>query len=536
MLRTLLRAHEEARTRQALDDEGLVSLEEWTRTLPSTYEFQYATIAPHTWPRATPMTLDEYRAKFEGRFGELAAIVRSTENVCVCGGAAILPFCGQADDADVFLIGLDESRMWLKAQELMDKIRAAFAHARSITQEVAPGVITVRVYTAVAKEEMKIQLIMRAYESMARVVHSFDIGLCGVAFDGTDVRMTPLAAFELLHRVVVVVPEYRSPSFGYRLAKYHKRGFAILMPDASFKRSGLEPFTVGDLRVVPSAVCARMIVASVGPIDGETVSDYEPTRHVCASLWRNLRQLSSREFRFVLTGTLIGRTPRPLPLASFAETPPTLTYVLSRRDLREALRHSARAAIKSGRVNVRILRRAFGLNDAEIAAFTVAATRALRATSRVDATESLRPFTTQILALYDSLPERVEWVGSCGASSSRTPTPKTPEEWYGAFFARHRAPTKDEIIAMLHARMCSDAPESRALDGTCALCFGALLAGEQNSVTLRCRHTFHFSEATSGCRGLSAWAKQICPLCRQPFVHKDEPSAEPQLEVSWPAD
>ena len=73
--RTVLSAHHEARTREALPEgEELYSLEQWARTLPSTYEFQYATIVPHAWPRARDITLDEYRAKFEYLFGEVAEI------------------------------------------------------------------------------------------------------------------------------------------------------------------------------------------------------------------------------------------------------------------------------------------------------------------------------------------------------------------------------------------------------------------------------------------------------------------------------
>jgi hypothetical protein len=531
--RALLSAHHAARTRARLPDgKGLYSLDEWARTLPSTYEFQHATIVPPSWPRARALTLDEYRAKFESRFGEVAAIVRSTENVCVCGGAALAPFCDQADDVDVFLFGLNERQMWLKAQELTDKIRAAYAHARRITQELSPGIITVRVYTAHMQEAAKIQIIMRMYESMARVAHSFDIAVCGVAFDGADVHITPLAAFELLHRVIVVVPAYRSRSFGHRLAKYHARGFATLMLDASFKNATpLEPLTVGDVRVVPSAVCARMLVGTISPIGPACGSDYEPTRH--GARWRNVHQLASREFRFVITGTLVGHQCRPLPLASFAATPPTLTDVLSRRELDTALRDSAHAAVSSGSVNVRVLRRVFRLSDAEIAAFTVAATPAVLESRRVDATESLRRFATPILVLYDSLPERIEWVPHCYFSSCRTPTPKTPEQWYGAFFAKTRAPSKREVIAMLHARI---AATGRALDGTCALCFCEVHAGGRNSVTLQCGHTFHFGETPAGCRGLSAWAKQMCPLCRQPFAHTDAPkqSAATRLEVAWP--
>ena len=540
--RAVLAAHNEARTRDVLHD-GLFSLQQWARNFPSTYEFQHATIVPPAWPRAVALTLDEYKAKFDSRFSEVAAILRVTENVCVCGGAALSPFCDVAEDVDVFVFGLGEREMWLKAQEVSDKIRAAYPRATNVVQELAPGVITVRVYEG--KTLTSIQIIMRVYESMSRVAHSFDIAVCGVAFDGDEVLMTRLAAFELLHRVIVVVPAYRSPSFGHRLAKYHGRGFALAMLDASFARVPTkkgEPFTVGDVRVDPSLVCGRFIVATVGAVDKGAASDYEPRNEPRrgATRWRNLHQLASRELRFIVRGSLAGRAPQPLALAAFADAPPTLRDVLSKRDLCETLRDSARASVgKCGKVNVRVLRSVFRLSDAELSAFAVAASRAMLGTRRVDASEALRRFSTPILELYDSLPQRIEWVRARCASSSRTPTPKTPEEWYGDRFAAsssaRRPPSKDETIAMLHARMCASHDDRGALDGTCALCFGAVHSKGINTVTLSCRHTFHFSLTESGCRGLSAWTHDDCPLCRQAFAptaSEAQPSAP--LEVAWP--
>jgi hypothetical protein len=408
-------------------------------------------------------------------------------------------------------------------------------------------VITVRVVTP--EDDLKtvrIQIIMRVYESMARVAYSFDIAVCGVAFDGDDVYMTRLAAFELLHRVIVVVPAYRSPSFGFRLSKYHKRGFALAMLDASFSRvsSGpnkCEPFVVGDLCVFPKSACGRMLVATMSATNAaETaVSDYEP-RRFGAARWRNLHQLVSRELRFTVSGTLSGPSPRPLALSAFADAPPSLRDVLTKRDLCEALRDSARASVgKRGVVNVRILRRVFRLSDAELSAFTLAAASAVVSSRRVDASESLRRFSTPILEFYDSLPQRISWVLAPTASSSRTPTPKTPEEWYGAFFAKLRSPSKDEIIAVLHARLCASSDDRGALDGTCALCFGEVDARGKNTVTLRCRHTFHFGQTESGCRGLSAWTakREDCPLCRQSYAHPEPDEREPSsfpLEVAWP--
>jgi hypothetical protein len=531
--RAVWRAHNEARARGAGE---MYTLAQWAQNLPSSYEFNYATIVPKAWPRSHAMTVEEYKSKFEARFGEVAAVIRGTEGVCVCGGAALSPMCDQADDVDVFMFGLDESATWHKANELMDKIRAAFPRAREIQQEMTPGVLTARVYDGSTR--LKIQVIMRQYRSMAHVAHSFDIAVCGVAFDGEAVYMTELAAFELLHRVIVVVPEYRSPSFGYRLSKYHRRGFGLVMLDASLPKTA-GPFTVGDLRVEPaSPLCGRFLVATVSATDDPGVSDYEPSSRVGATRWRNLYQVSTRELRFVVVGSLVGRAPRPLALKAFADAPPTLRDVISKQDLCFSLRDSARASVgRKGQVNVHVLRRVFRLSDAEIAAFAVAASRAVLDGRRVDASEALRRFSTPILAFYDALPQRIEWVCALSPSSSRTHTPKTPEAWYGGLFARPRPPTKAEILAMLHARMCASHGERGALDGTCALCFGAVHGGGENSVTLRCRHTFHFSETASGCRGLCAWTEKndACPLCRQAFAHAPEAGCSSlPLQVAWP--
>jgi hypothetical protein len=516
-------AHDAARAR---GDAHVYTLAQWESNLPSTYEFRHVTVAPHSWPRAVPLSLEEYTANFDARFGEVGAILRSTENVCVCGGAALAPFCGQAGDIDFFVYGLDERRVWLKADELVRKIGAAFG--KEIRQELAPGVITLRVADA-----PKMQIIMRVYESMPRVLYSFDIGVCGVAFDGSEVHMSHLAAFELVHRAIVVVPEYRSPSFGHRLAKYARRGFALVLLDARLPPKSV--FTVGDLRVCPSLVWGRFVVGRVEAVSAP-VSDYEPSR---VSRWRNVEQVSSREHRFTVTGTVGGRAPRPLELAAYADAPPTLGTVLSQRELCDALRDSARATVdRRGNVNVRVLRRVFRLTDAEIAAFVLAASRALLAHRRVDPAAALRRFSQPIVDAYETIPQRIVWVLAASVSSTRTHTPSTPQEWYGPMYGRLREPTKSEIIAMLHARACAVVDPRGSLDGTCALCLGPVHGGGKNSVTLRCRHTFHFGETESGCRGLAAWSvlSSACPMCRQDtgLPAKSCKDFVPSLEVAWP--
>jgi hypothetical protein len=323
--------------------------------------------------------------------------------------------------------------------------------------------------------------------------------------------------------------------------------------------------TVGDLRVEPLAMCRRLMVATVAATvsatGDEAASDYEPSRWRDAdeALWHNVHELArasarrpkcARDLRLVVRGVLAGRTGEratPLALPTFAIAPPTLVNVISRRELCGALGHAALESVReNGDVNVHALRGVFRLTDAELGAFAVAvsgALRALRVDMRVDASGSLGRFMAPIVEMYDALPERIEWVMAGGASSCRTPAPMTPREWYGAFYVKAvRPPTKDETVAMLHARMCaSGAPLGGlgrdAIDGTCALCFGAVSGGGRNSVTLRCRHTFHFGETDFGCKGLLAWSAGTCPVCRLAFVprqaERSERATHP-LDVAWP--
>lgn len=77
-------------------------------------------------------------------------------------------------------------------------------------------------------QSYRLQFILRLYQHVEEILFGFDWGISMVAWDGRDVRMTPLAAFALNHGIMPVDLNARSPrSFERRAAKYLNRGFAL---------------------------------------------------------------------------------------------------------------------------------------------------------------------------------------------------------------------------------------------------------------------------------------------------------------------
>lgn len=557
-------------------ESGLVRLEEWARSDRfGMYVPRYATVAPRGWTVAHVVTQCEYTERLESTFPEVVAIVRSTEGLCVAGGAAAWPILGSdVGDVDLFLYGLADAppaARWAKVDEVAGKIRAAFADARYVMETMSEGLVTFHVERESASSPsaddrtLTIQLVLRAYHSMSSILHGFDVPACCVGFDGEETLMTALGASALLYRAMVVHPAYQSPSFAYRLAKYFRRGCALVLvhlrPDALERDVTL---SLGGLRVTPRSVRGRLAIGDVEA--GQETSDYapEPRRRsryprryaypsrVFALAAANTVQLASAKRRFVIEGESARseygrRTRAALAFASYARAEPTFADVLPRAAFERVVDAAVRGAVANGRVNVRSLRRVLGLSEAEIAEISAAAASAFAAGAlRVDAGAALAPFRAALVGRYDAAPATLAWWivedPSRQFSASRDPRPVSAREWYGAAFAeRVEEPTKDETIDGLLARLGGAAPAASAYaEGTCALCLGDVVRGAANSMTLECGHTFHAAGAERGaCLGLLAWLlraeRMTCPMCRHAVSAE---SAEPErgafeIHVAW---
>ena len=568
-------AHNDAFRRDDGPD-GLVRLDAWARSDRfGMYVPKYATVAPRGWTGGQAITQRDYTARLEAKFPEIVAIVRSTEGLCVAGGAAAWPILGSdVGDVDLFLYGLaDATRAarWAKVHEIAEKIRAAFADARYEMEAMSEGLVTFHVTREGASgpsaedPRLTIQLVLRAYASLGGILHGFDVPACCVGFDGEETLMTALCASALLYRAMVVHPAYQSPSYAYRLAKYFRRGCALVFvhmrPEALERDVTLALGGYG-LRVTPRVVRGRLAIGDVEA--GAETSDYVPEtpsrpsryprrhaypRRVYALAAANTVQLASGKRRFALAGasapSAYGRHTRAtLPFASYAATEPTFADVLPRASFERVVDATVRGAVANGRVNARSLRRVLGLGDAEIAELTVAAAGAFETARRIGAAGALAPFRASLVAKYDATPAALEWWivadPSRQFSATRDPRPSSPREWYGAAFAeRVDAPTKDETIDGLLARLGGGRSAEAYAEGTCALCLCDIVRGAANSMTLECGHTFHVTSAgQDSCPGLLAWLtradRMTCPMCRSPVAAQRAPEARGlELHVAW---
>lgn len=80
------------------------------------------------------------------------------------------------------------------------------------------------------KEGIKIQFILRLYNSIAQVISGFDIDASCVAFDGEKLYAMPRYVRAINTGYILVDPERQSSTYAYRLAKYRNRGFDIAFP------------------------------------------------------------------------------------------------------------------------------------------------------------------------------------------------------------------------------------------------------------------------------------------------------------------
>ena len=537
---------------------GLYTVDEWAAMVErgAGYTNRVVTFAPEKWRAAVSIDQQEYTRLFAAQFPEVHHVLLSVPGICCAGGAAAWPLLrhdSSTGDVDLFVYA-NEGLMY-KAETVAVELRAAFGPGTNMTEALTPGLVTFYIWRE--RELSKIQLILRAFRDMDELLHGFDIGSCCVGFDGTTTFMTELAAFSLMHRVNIVFPMYRSISFEARLIKYFRRGVALAFPhlrDGALAEG--TPLAMPHMTLTPRIVRGRFAVGTVATSNGSSSSDYDCD----GSLGRWLRISSCHRIRFGATKKNLalvasGRSDfvvfgASLMYAAYAKSPPTLGEILPLRMVEhEVDRAIQRVATPKG-VNVACLRSLFCMSDAQISAFAVAVAHAA---GPVDATHALGPFRSALLEKYRLATERpIEWCILVDPqrqhTASKNPTPESNLAWYGedAYSETQPAPsTSDSLVAVL-GRL--EAQNARVRDGDtdlCALCQCDVTRGSNDTITLKCGHTFHCGKERGRCRGLVAWAimmkRTTCPLCRHDFNEEPKERAPSRtratavsIEVHWP--
>jgi len=523
------------------------------------YQFKAPTVVPPLWGCALGVNQQNYTTKFAKEFPE-ASLTLPMPNVVICGGAAAWPLSDskkKPGDVDFFLYGLpaDESEQsrvarWKCVTSLLQKIRDQFSIC---TETLMEGLITIQCCPKTNRPywshlpTIKFQIILRAYESVSAILHAFDVPSCCVAYDGHRTYMTYLAAYAHVFHANIVVPEYRSTTYESRLMKYFERGYALVMPhlDTTKLKVGTK-VVLPNLAIQIATIKYNLITGKLGLLQDQPKSDYEyltientralvRTWSVEGVRFANLKRVANQQ-SLLKFGMYSDRPLRPhfrrnaysnsegLDLAES-----TKTDIINRASFEVLVRYAAKHVVsrQKHRVNTVMLRTVFGLTNDQVAQLTRAVdTQAAHEKVVIDVSPSLEKAIQTLLAKYDAIPDKIEWWILVDPTRQHTaslnPRCEHPAEWYGEYFTEPVAPSLEEsysvLIHMFEQRRAGRA-EAAPFDGDCGICSDAVQSGDANSVTLACRHVFHWGESQN-CGGLFTWIQagnNNCPICRGHF-------------------
>lgn len=138
-----------------------------------------------------------------------------------------------ASDVDLFLYGLTEDGAIEKIRQIETAVRDA----------ILTETTTVRTKNAITicsqYPTRHIQIVLRIYKNVSKILTGFDNDCSGAAYDGKRVYCTPRALQSYITQINHIDLSRRSPSYENRLSKYSHRGFELYFPD--LQRSRIDP-------------------------------------------------------------------------------------------------------------------------------------------------------------------------------------------------------------------------------------------------------------------------------------------------------
>ncbi|QKF93471.1 hypothetical protein QKU48_gp0013 [Fadolivirus algeromassiliense] len=117
-------------------------------------------------------------------------------------------------------------------------------------------------------DNLKLQVVLRLYNTLSEIIHGFDLGSSAVGFDGNNVLFTTLSKFCYENMVNIFDGTRRSTTYEYRLIKYFDHGFNIVLPNLDIGK-----LKTGYFKYQLSEVCEMPhIIFSYSEINGNVVS------------------------------------------------------------------------------------------------------------------------------------------------------------------------------------------------------------------------------------------------------------------------
>ena len=164
-------------------------------------------------------------------------------NILIAGGAisnSLNPFnksCNYLSDIDIFIYGLSLTEVHNKIVTII-KLLIDFAKTRNSLRKPISIYRTENAITiSISPIIPDIQIILRVYKLKSEILLGFDIEPCCCGYDGTNVYLLEKTLNTFISRTFYIgIDSTRySPSFIYRVIKYCKRGFAVIVPGLKSK-------------------------------------------------------------------------------------------------------------------------------------------------------------------------------------------------------------------------------------------------------------------------------------------------------------
>jgi hypothetical protein len=180
-------------------------------------------------PNRDTINDNEFNMEFSKKTHDLLTYI-SWNNVVVAGGAIVNIISkspAKLNDVDMFVYGLNKKDATEKVDQVINHIKQKATDMKYETRVYMNNNV-INVYVFDVKKLLQIQIILRLYDSLTKVLMGFDVDCCAVAFNGYNILTTKRGEHAIKYRVNVANLQRRSPSYENRLIKYSFRGFDVV--------------------------------------------------------------------------------------------------------------------------------------------------------------------------------------------------------------------------------------------------------------------------------------------------------------------
>lgn len=231
----------------------------------------------------TAKSLDDFQSNFNREHPNLLhrlTPILLEEPICIAGGAVLRALTskdtrtsdwwGKKSDVDLFL--------YCRDPEEANRIARRVFYALSVDNERWVIVRSAGVITMQNDLDLKVQIVLRLYDSPAEVLLGFDVDCCCCAYDGRYVWVAPRCLRALRTGANILNPLHawpNKPSYEFRLAKYAYRGFVVVAPGLVRKRIDYDLIRHSNLRQLKGLARLLKISFEMESFPPEMVSNWD---------------------------------------------------------------------------------------------------------------------------------------------------------------------------------------------------------------------------------------------------------------------